>query len=219
MGPLRIICGLAIAAAAACGRASSAPAATPAPQASGDAAPVILCLGTSLTAGAGLLPEQAFPALLQTRIDAQGLRYRVVNAGISGETSAGALRRIDWLLKRKAAVLVLETGANDGLRGHDPEAMRANIQGILDRVAREAPPPRVLLVGMDTLTNYGDDYRARFRAVFPALAQKNGARLLPFLLDGVAGVPALNLPDGLHPNAEGQKRVAENVWMALRPML
>ncbi len=180
---------------------------------------MILCLGTSLTAGDGLVPEQAYPALLQKKVDAEGLRYRVVNAGVSGETSAGALRRAEWLLRRKVAVLVLETGANDGLRGHDPEAMRTNIQAILDRVARETPPPQVLLVGMQTLTNYGEDYRSRFRAVFPALAEKNGARLLPFLLEGVAGVPSLNLPDGLHPNAEGHARVAENVWRALRPML
>jgi acyl-CoA thioesterase-1 len=219
MGPLRIICGLALAAGAGCGgRTPDAPGPSPAPRAAGEA-PVILCLGTSLTAGDGLVPEQAYPALLQARIDAEGLRYRVVNAGVSGETSAGALSRIDWLLKRKVAVLVLETGANDGLRGHDPEAMRANIQAILDRVARETPPPHVLLVGMATLTNYGADYARRYRSVFPELAERNGARLLPFLLEGVAGVPELNLPDGLHPNAEGQRRVAENVWKALRPML
>ena len=218
MGPLRIICALALAAAG-CRGAADTRGASPLPRPSVDAAPVILCLGTSLTAGAGLVPEQAYPALLQEKVDAEGLRYRVVNAGVSGETSAGALRRIDWLLKRPVAVLLLETGANDGLRGHDPEAMRANIQAILDRVARETPRPRVLLVGMEALTNYGPDYTGRFRAVFPALAEKNGARLLPFLLDGVAGVPALNLPDGLHPNADGQRRVAENVWKALRPML
>ncbi len=217
MGPLRIICGLALASTAACGGSDArGPAPTPAPPGE---APVILCLGTSLTAGEGLVPEQAYPALLQDRIEAEGLRYRVVNAGVSGETSAGALSRIDWLLKRKVAVLVLETGANDGLRGHDPEAMRANIQAILDRVSRETPPPSVLLVGMEALTNYGADYRRRFRAVFPALAERNGARLLPFLLEGVAGVPDLNQPDGLHPNAEGQRRVAESVWKALRPLL
>ena len=217
MRPLRIICGLALTAAAGCdaGTRESAPAA----KAKGDAPPVILCVGTSLTAGDGLDPDQAYPALLQGKIDGQGLRYRVVNAGVSGETSAGALRRLDWLLKRPVTVLVLETGANDGLRGQDPEAMRANIQAMLDRLAREAPPPRVLLVGMEALTNYGADYTGRFRAVFPALAERNGVRLLPFLLEGVAGVPSLNLPDGLHPNAEGQRRVAENVWKALRPLL
>jgi acyl-CoA thioesterase-1 len=219
MGPFRIICGLALATGVACGgRTPDASGQSSTPKTAGGA-PIILCLGTSLTAGDGLVPEQAYPALLQARIDAERLRYRVVNAGVSGETSAGALSRIDWLLKRQVAVLVLETGANDGLRGHDPEAMRANIQAILDRVARETPPPRVLLVGMATLTNYGADYARRYRSVFPELAERNGAGLLPFLLEGVAGVPELNLPDGLHPNAEGQRRVAENVWKALRPML
>jgi acyl-CoA thioesterase I len=218
MGPLRIICGLALSATVACGQASDLSKASPIPRPT-DEEPIILCLGTSLTAGDGLVLEQAYPALLQERIHAEGLRYRVVNAGVSGETSAGALSRIDWLLRRKVAVLVLETGANDGLRGQDPEAMRANIQAILDRAARETPPPRVLLVGMATLTNYGADYARRFRSVFPELARKNGAALLPFLLEGVAGVRELNLADGLHPNAEGQRRVAENVWKALRPML
>jgi acyl-CoA thioesterase I len=217
MGPLRIICGLALASTAACAPSnSSGPAPTTQPPAE---VPVILCLGTSLTAGEGLVPDQAYPALLQEKIDSEGLRYRVVNAGVSGETSAGALARIDWLLRREVAVLVLETGANDGLRGQDPEAMRANIQAMLDRVSRAAPRPRVLLVGMEAPTNYGADYTRRFRAVFPVLAEKNGARFLPFLLEGVAGVPDLNLPDGLHPNARGQRRVAENLWKVLRPML
>jgi acyl-CoA thioesterase-1 len=184
-----------------------------------DDRPVILCLGTSLTAGYGLDPEQAYPALLQRRIDAEGLRYRVVNAGVSGETSAGALQRIDWLLQRPVAVLVLETGANDGLRGLDVEALRANIEALLERAARQQPPPRVVLAGMRSLTNYGRDYGRRFRAVYPEAAARHGATLVPFLLDGVAGVPALNLPDGLHPNAAGQERVAEIVWAALRGLL
>lgn len=184
-----------------------------------DDRPVILCLGTSLTAGYGLDPEQAYPALLQRRIDAEGLRYRVVNAGVSGETSAGALQRIDWLLQRPVAVLVLETGANDGLRGLDVEALRANIEALLERAARQQPPPRVVLAGMRSLTNYGRDYGRRFRAVYPEAAARHGATLVPFLLEGVAGVPALNLPDGLHPNAAGQERVAEIVWAALRGLL
>jgi acyl-CoA thioesterase-1 len=181
--------------------------------------PVVLCLGTSLTAGYGLDPDQAYPALLQRRIDAEGRRYRVVNAGVSGETSAGALRRIGWLMREPVAVLVVETGANNGLRGQDPNATRDNIQAILDRAREQRPPPRVLLAGMQSLTNYGPEYARRFRAIYPELAERNGAALLPFLLEGVAGDPALNLPDGIHPNAAGHALMADAVWGALRPLL
>ncbi len=180
---------------------------------------MILFLGTSLTAGLGLDPSEAYPSLVQQKLDAAGLRYRVVNAGVSGETSAGALRRIDWLLRQPVAVLVLETGANDGLRGQDPEATRANIQAILDAARRREPPPRLVLAAMEALPNYGEAYRRRFRAIYPELAKANGATLVPFLLDGVAGDAALNQPDGIHPTAEGQARVAEIVWKALRPLL
>lgn len=179
----------------------------------------ILFVGTSLTAGFGLDPDQAYPALIQARIDAEGLPYRVVNAGVSGETSAGTLRRMDWLMRQTVSLLVLETGANDGLRGQDPEATRANIQAIFDRARRQSPPPRLVLVGMEALPNYGADYRRRFRAIYPDLARKNDAALVPFLLGGTAGVAALNQPDGIHPNAEGQKTLAENVWKVLRPLL
>jgi len=184
-----------------------------------DDRPVILFVGTSLTAGLGLDPEQAFPALVQRKLDAAGLSYRVVNAGVSGETSAGALRRIDWLMRQPVAVLVLETGANDGLRGQDPEATRANIQAILDAVRRQQPPPRVVLAAMEALPNYGEAYRRHFRAIYPELAKANGVTLLPFLLEGVAGDPGLNQPDGIHPTAVGHARVAENVWRVLRPLL
>lgn len=184
-----------------------------------DDRPVILFLGTSLTAGFGVDPSEAYPALIQRKIDAEGLHYRVVNAGVSGETSAGALRRIDWLLGRSAAMLVVETGANDGLRAQDPDATRANIQAILDRARRQQPPPTLVLIAMEALPNYGEEYRRRFCAIYPELARRNGARLIPFLLDGVAGVPALNQADGIHPTAEGHKRAAENVWKALRPIL
>lgn len=216
---------LAAAAVLACGRREDArPAEAPSPAvpaapASADDRPVLLFLGTSLTAGHGLDPAEAFPALVQAKLDAEGLRYRVVNAGVSGETSAGARRRLDWLLRQPVAVLVVETGANDGLRGQDPEATRANVQAILDRARKETPPPRLVLAAMEALPNYGDEYRRRFRAIYPALARKNGAVLIPFLLDGVAGVPALNQPDGIHPTAEGHARVAETVWKALRPVL
>ena len=184
-----------------------------------DDRPVILFVGTSLTAGLGLDPSEAFPALVQEKLDAAGLRYRVVNAGVSGETSAGARGRTSWLLRQPVAVLVLETGANDGLRGQDPEATRGNIQAILDAARRQSPPPRLVLAAMEALPNYGEGYRRRFRAIYPELARANGATLLPFLLEGVAGDPALNQPDGIHPTAEGQERVAETVWKTLRPIL
>ena len=183
------------------------------------AIPRILCVGTSLTAGYGLDPEQAWPALVQKEIDEDGLRYRVVNAGVSGETSAGALRRLDWLLREPVAVLVVETGANDGLRGQDPASTRANIQAIFDRARRQAPPPTLVLAGMAAPPNLGREYTERFRSVFPDLARANGVALVPFLLEGVAGVPRLNQADGIHPNAEGQRLLAENVWKVLRPAL
>jgi len=180
----------------------------------------VLFLGTSLTAGFGLEdPALAYPALIQERIDAAGLRFRVVNAGVSGETSAGALRRMDWLLQQRIAVLVLETGANDGLRGQDPDFTRANLEAIIARARRQRPPPRVVLAGMQALTNYGAEYTSRFRAVFPELARSEGVALVPFLLEGVAGVGALNQPDGIHPTAAGQRRIADNVWSVLRPVL
>lgn len=184
-----------------------------------DDRPVILFVGTSLTAGLGLDPEEAYPARLQRRIDAAGLRYRVVNAGVSGETSAGARRRMGWLMRQPVAVLVVETGANDGLRGQPPEATRENIQAILDEARRQEPPPKLVLAAMEALPNYGEEYRRRFRAIYTELAKANGATLVPFLLDGVAGEARLNQPDGVHPTAEGQEVVAENVWRVLRPLL
>jgi acyl-CoA thioesterase I len=184
-----------------------------------DTRPVLLFLGTSLTAGYGVEPEQAFPALVQQKVDAAGLRYRVVNAGVSGETSAGALRRVDWVLRQPVAVLVVETGGNDGLRGQEPAATRDNIQAIFDAARRKQPPPKLVLVQMEALPNYGEDYRRRLRAVYPELARKNGALLIPFLLEGIAGDPRLNQPDGIHPTAEGHRRVAATVWKALRPIL
>jgi len=180
---------------------------------------VVLFVGTSLTAGYGLDPDEAFPALVQRKIDAAGLRYRVVNAGVSGETSAGARRRIGWLMRRPIAVLVLETGANDGLRGQDPDETRKNVQAIFDEARKQKPPPRLVLVAMEALPNYGMDYRRRFRAIYPDVAKANGATLVPFLLDGVAGDPRLNQRDGIHPTAEGDVRVAENVWKVLKPIL
>lgn len=181
--------------------------------------PSVMFLGTSLTAGLGIDPEQAYPALIQKKIDSAGLDYRVVNAGVSGETSAGALRRTDWLFQGPVAVLVVETGANDGLRGLPPDSLRANIQAIFDRAKRLQPRPRLVLVGMRVPPNYGRAYSQRFQAIYPELARANNAALVPFLLEGVGGVPDLNQPDGVHPTAEGQRRLAETVWRVLEPVL
>ncbi len=224
---LSIAAALALVTASACRRTDApAPTASPVAAATGanaavasDSRPVVLFVGTSLTAGYGLDPDDACPALLPMKIDAAGLRYRVVNAGVSGETSAGARRRIEWLLRQPVSVMVLETGANDGLRGQDPQATRDNIQAILDATRRLTPPPRLVLVAMEALPNYGEPYRRAFRAIYPELARKNRAQLLPFLLEGVAGNARLNQADGIHPNVEGEKRVAENVWRTLRPLL
>jgi acyl-CoA thioesterase I len=181
--------------------------------------PAVLFLGTSLTAGYGLDPSQSYPALIQARIEAKALPYRVVNGGVSGETSAGARRRIDWLMRQKIAVLVVETGANDGLRAQDPAATRENIQAIFDRARRQSPAPQLVLAGMQALPNYGREYTERFRALYPELAKANRAILIPFLLEGVAGVPRLNQDDGVHPTAEGHRIIAETVWKALAPLL
>jgi acyl-CoA thioesterase-1 len=181
--------------------------------------PAILFLGTSLTAGLGLDPDSAFPALIQRKVDSAGYHYRVVNAGVSGETSAGAVRRTDWLFRRPPAILIIETGANDGLRGQDPDTLRDNLQAIIDRARRLRPEPRVILAGMEALPNLGADYARRFRLVYPEVARKNGVPMIPFLLAGVAGVDSLNQNDGIHPNLAGEKIVADNVWLVLRTML
>jgi len=199
--------------------AASPPAAEPSPSVTATR-PVILFVGTSLTAGYGLDPDQAYPARLQEKIEAAGLDFRVVNAGVSGETSAGARRRIDWLMDaQRVAVLVVETGANDGLRGIDPDAARANIQAVFDRARQQEPPPALVLIGMAAPPNLGSRYTQRFREIYPELARTNGAVLVPFLLEGVAGIPRLNQPDGIHPTGEGQRLVADVVWKHLQPML
>ena len=181
--------------------------------------PVVMFVGTSLTAGLGVEPDQAYPALIQQKIDSAGLHFRVVNAGVSGETSAGALRRIDWVLREPVAVLVLETGANDGLRGQDPDSVRANIQAIIDRVHAEQPGARILLVGMNAMPNLGRAYSVRFEGIFPALARTNHLPMVPALLAGVGGVDSLNQPDGIHPTPAGHRRLAANVWQTLLPLL
>jgi acyl-CoA thioesterase I len=179
----------------------------------------VVFLGTSLTAGLGLDPDQAYPALIQRKLDEAGLRFEAVNAGVSGETSAGARRRIEWLLRQPAAVLVIETGANDGLRGLEIDSLRSNIQAIIDEAGRQSPKPAVVLLGMRAPPNLGWDYFRRFPRVYSDLAKENDLPLVPFLLEGVAGRSALNQADMIHPTAEGQRHMAETVWKVLEPIL
>ena len=184
-----------------------------------DATPVVLFLGTSLTAGFGLPAEQAFPALIQERIDASDLAYRVVNAGVSGDTSAGGLRRVDWLVRLPIEVLVLELGANDMLRGLDVDDLRENLREIIDRIRAAYPETRLVIAGMRAARNLGPDYVRRFEAVYSQLAREYDAVLIPFALEGVAGVASLNQADGIHPTAEGHRKIAEMFWQSLAPVL
>lgn len=179
----------------------------------------VLFFGDSLTAGYGLDPAQAFPALIQEKINARGWRFHAINAGLSGETTAGGLRRIDWVLQRPVDVFVLELGANDGLRGLPVEEAKRNLQAIIDRVRHKYPRAKIVLAGMRVPTNMGRDYTSRFSAMFAELAEANKAGLIPFLLQGVGGIPEFNLPDGIHPTPAGHKIVAENVWQTLEPVL
>lgn len=190
----------------------------PARPAAGERGRVVF-LGTSLTAGLGLDPEQAYPALIQRKIDSAGLPFEAVNAGVSGETSAGARRRIDWLLRQPVSVLVIETGANDGLRGLEVDSLRANIQTIIDEARTLSPPPALVLVGMRAPPNLGFGYTRRFQRAYGELAEANDVPLVPFLLEGVAGSAALNQADMIHPTAEGQRLMAERVWEVLEPVL
>lgn len=180
---------------------------------------IILFLGDSITAGFGLDPSEAFPALIQQKINARRWNFRVVNAGQSGDTSAGGLGRLDWLLKNRIDVLVLELGANDGLRGLPVEMTRKNLQAIIERTKRKYPEAKVILAGMKVPPNMGGDYGRKFETVFADLAKKNNAPLIPFILEGVGGVSELNLADGIHPTAKGQEMVAANVWKVLEPVL
>ena len=179
----------------------------------------IVFLGTSLTAGLGLDPSQAFPALIQRRLDSLHLAWRAENAGVSGETSAGALRRLDWVLKDRPAILVVETGANDGLRGLDVDTTEANLAAIARRAREADSGVRIVLAGMEAPPNLGARYTARFRAVFHEVAARERLALIPFLLAGVGGVDSLNQADGIHPNARGERIVADNVWRVLQPLL
>jgi acyl-CoA thioesterase-1 len=180
---------------------------------------VILFLGDSITAGYGLELEEAYPALIQEKIDAKRWQFKVVNAGQSGDTSAGGLSRIDWLLRNRVDVLVLELGANDGLRGLPVETTRKNLQAIMDRTKAKYPGAKIVIAGMKVPPNMGREYGAQFDAIYPALAKKNQAPLVPFVLEGVGGVRELNLPDGMHPTAKGHQIVAANLWRVLEPVL
>jgi len=184
-----------------------------------DARKTILFVGTSLTAGYGIDPQQAYPALIQRKLDSLGYDYEAVNAGVSGETSSGALHRMDWLMKQPFDVFVLETGANDGLRGLPIDSLRANIQQILDDVKRTHPQATILLVGMEALPNMGSEYVKGFRVVYGQLAKENKVAYLPFLLKGVAGIDTLNQRDMVHPNPRGAEIIAETVWGALQGLL
>jgi acyl-CoA thioesterase I len=179
----------------------------------------ILFVGTSLTAGYGLSPDDAFTALIQQKVDSAKLPYEVINAGVSGETTNGLLSRLDGLLRDDFDVVVLESGANDGLRGVPIETVKGDLQTAIDRIKQARPNARIVLAQMEALPNYGPQYTRAFHNIYPDLAKANGVRVLPFLLDGVAGHAELNQADGIHPNQRGERIVADNVWRGLRPLL
>jgi acyl-CoA thioesterase-1 len=179
----------------------------------------VVFLGDSLTAGLGVQPTEAFPALVAEKIRAAGLPFEVENAGLSGDTSAGGLRRIDWLLQRRIDVLVLELGANDGLRGQQLKSMKANLQAIIDKTKAKNPQVKIVLAGMQVPPNLGAEYATGFERVFAELARENKAVLIPFLLEGVGGHRELNQQDLIHPSAAGHRIVADLVWRTLEPIL
>ena len=182
---------------------------------------VVVFFGDSLTAGYGLddPASQAYPALIQQKLTAAGLRWRVVNAGLSGETTSGGARRVDWILRQPIDIFVLALGANDGLRGIDVSVSRTNLQRIIDRVREKNPSAQIVLAGMMMPPTLGADYTREFAAIYPALAEKNRATLIPFLLERVGGVAALNQGDQIHPNPAGHTVIAETVWSQLQPLL
>ena len=176
----------------------------------------ILFFGNSITAGYGLEPNEAFPALIQDIIDSLHLPYKVINAGVSGETTSGGMGRIDWILRQPVDVFVLELGGNDGLRGIPLTVTRSNLQAIIDKVKAKYPSVKIVLAGMQIPPNLGQDYTSEFKKIYPELATKNNVSIIPFLLQGVGGDPKLNQDDGIHPNKVGEKIVAENVWNVLK---
>lgn len=179
----------------------------------------ILFFGDSLTAGYGLSTEEAFPAQVEKIINEKEKRCKVINAGLSGETSAGGLSRIDWILRQPIDIFVLELGANDGLRGLPLEQTEKNLQAIIDKVRAKYPSVKIVLAGMLVPPNMGKEYSTQFQTIYPTLAKKNKATLIPFLLEGVAGNEKLNLPDGIHPNPEGHRIVAATLTKSLKPLL
>jgi acyl-CoA thioesterase-1 len=179
----------------------------------------IVFFGNSLTAGYGLSPEQAFPALIQKKIDSLGLPYQVINAGVSGETSSGGKTRIDWILHEPVDIFVLELGANDGLRGTPLSETKKNLQDIIDKVKAKYPNTKLVFAGMEIPPNMGQAYTTEFRNIYIELAAKNNMTLIPFLLEGVGGEPELNQADGIHPNEQGSLIVAKNVWKQLEKLL
>lgn len=208
-----------------CGNYETSPAADSAKAAKDSAATTqsvktIVFFGNSLTAGYGLDdPSQAFPGLIQEKLDSLNLPYKAVNAGVSGETSAGGNSRVDWILRQPVDVFVLELGANDGLRGIPAAETRRNLQSIMDKVKAKYPNAKLVLAGMQVPPNMGQRYAAEFRSIFPELARKNDAALIPFLLEGVGGEVKFNQQDGIHPTAEGHQILAENVWQVLKDVL
>jgi acyl-CoA thioesterase I len=179
----------------------------------------IIFFGNSLTAGYGVEPAEAFPALIQRKLDSAGFAYKVINAGVSGETTAGGNNRVDWILQQKTDIFVLELGGNDGLRGTPVAEAQKNLQSIIDKVKTKYPQAHIILAGMLIPPNLGTTYTAQFREVYPALAKKNKVALIPFILNGVGGDPRFNQSDGIHPTPEGHKIVAENVWAILKKEL
>ena len=179
----------------------------------------IVFYGNSLTAGYGVSPSEAFPAIIQKKIDSLSLPYNVINAGVSGETSSGGKTRIDWILREPVDIFVLELGANDGLRGTPLSETKKNLQNIIDKVKAKYPGSKLVFAGMEIPPNMGQAYTTEFRNIYTDLAAKNKMTLIPFLLEGVGGEPELNQADGIHPTAEGHLIVAENVWKRLEKLL
>ncbi|WP_460941985.1 arylesterase [Spirosoma daeguense] len=198
---------------------SNTPASSSAAQSNSAKKQVVLFYGNSLAAGYGVEPTEAFPALVGEKIDSAGLNYTVVNAGLSGETTAGGKSRISWVLRQPVSVFVLELGGNDGLRGLPLTATRQNLQAIMDTVRKKNPEATIVLAGMQIPPNMGTSYSKEFRELFKELADKNKAVLIPFLLEGVGGIPKLNQADGIHPTPAGHKIVANTVWQVLQPIL
>ena len=179
----------------------------------------VLVLGDSLAAGFGVDPSEAFPAVLERQAEVSGLKVRFINGGVSGDTTAGGLRRLDWMLKAPVDILFLELGGNDGLRGLPIESTRSNLTAIIHRTRTRHPKVEVVVAGMQMPPNVGRDYADRFRALFPEVARGEKAALIPFLLEGVGGVPELNLPDQIHPTPQGHRMIASNAWPVLEPIL